>query len=578
MTFNICDKRSQILDASSHVLVAGGPGSGKTTIALLKAQRTIDSGLCNGQSVLFLSFSRAAVARIAEATQSLIPKKQRKQLNIQTFHSFFWEVLRVHGYLLGAPKNLKIFLPHDEKARSGGIERNDPSWTDWECQRDKLFYEEGHVAFDLFAPKTAELMRRCVRIRNLITEKHPLIIVDEAQDTGPDQWECIRLLAESSQILCLADLDQQIFDFLPGIGPERIKQIEDDLHPVRLDFGCENNRSPESEIADFGYDILVNVSRRKPYKGVSMATFHPSAVNRDRAIRQSVGRIIRTVELESGQRPESIAILASFDRGVVMISNALLSGARPIRHKVSFNETETLLAGRFIAFLMEPKTYGNKVSDLALALELLSLVFRAKGSRHSLKFSQKIDTWTHKTLAGQVPTTAKLYRALSNLFNELPGIVHTGDPVKDWNYLREKLRKADVQELSMIDKALQFLLLYNRGKRIASSLISVWEKHGNYCDARKALDEAIAEDQLYSGLEDLLGIHVMTMHKAKGKQFDAVIIIREQYCSPFVWPGDDEPYGKSRKVLRVAITRARLHTMILNQQFPACPILKPHRL
>lgn len=63
----ICQLRQSLLDCSGHALVIGGPGSGKTTIALKKAVTRIASGMDDWQSVLFLSFSRAAVARVGEA-------------------------------------------------------------------------------------------------------------------------------------------------------------------------------------------------------------------------------------------------------------------------------------------------------------------------------------------------------------------------------------------------------------------------------------------------------------------------------------------------------------------------------
>lgn len=46
----------------------------------------------------------------------------------------------------------------------------------------------------------------------------------------------------------------------------------------------------------------------------------------------------------------------------------------------------------------------------------------------------------------------------------------------------------------------------------------------------------------------------MTIHKSMGKQFDAVIVVREsvrqgtqEYRSSLVWRGDEVPYDRSRK-------------------------------
>lgn len=580
MSWKICEKRQQVLDATGHTLVTGGPGSGKTTIALLKALHRIELGLEGGQCVLFLSFSRAAVARIAEAAKKHIPKADRTRLNIQTFHSFFWDILRAYGYLLGAPKRLTLLAPHDEKAMSDGIDRDDenPAWQAWKMERERLFRENGQTAFDLFAPKAAELLARSTRIRSIVVNRYPLIIVDEAQDTGPDQWACVKALADHSQALCLADLDQQIFDFLPGIGPERIQQIEEDLHPIRIDLGSENNRSPDREIAAFGYDILTGATRKGPYKGISQFNFHPRADHRNLSIRQSIGIVNGIVEKETGQPPESIALLASFDRGAAILSNALREGGKPIPHKVLFDEAATLLSSRFLAFLMEPKTSTNHMIDLAKALELLSSVFRAKGTVGALKRAKGLQLWAQQTREGKVPTKAGLYRQLASLLSNLQTNSFSGDPRKDWTLLRGILRDTGIAEFLAVDRDLQYLMAFNRGKRIASGLSSVWEDSGDYSSARQVLDAALAQDQILSGGEDLSGIHVMTMHKSKGKQFDAVIIFRSAYAAPFTWPRDPQPYRKSRKILGVAITRARVHTMILNEAFPICPILSQHKL
>ena len=139
----------------------GGPGAGKTTIALLKARKRIEDGLLPGQSVLFLSFSRAAVGRVMEASQREVPKSIRNRLSIQTFHSFFWEIIRGHGYLLGAPRRLRLLPPHDEDAARHEYES---LGLDWNAERERRFREEGSVAFDLFAPKALELLTRSRRL------------------------------------------------------------------------------------------------------------------------------------------------------------------------------------------------------------------------------------------------------------------------------------------------------------------------------------------------------------------------------------------------------------------------------
>src|SRR5258705_4045908 len=134
---------ADFLMAPGHCLVSGGPGSGKTTLALEKAVARIATGMDPGQAVLFLSFSRAAVGRLIEAGAQSIPHTYRNRLVVQTFHSFFWNVLGCHAYLLGTPSRLQILMPHDERAISQGIKPDNPEWPVWEREREQLFLREG---------------------------------------------------------------------------------------------------------------------------------------------------------------------------------------------------------------------------------------------------------------------------------------------------------------------------------------------------------------------------------------------------------------------------------------------------
>ena len=270
-----CKLRDSVMACDDHILVIGGPGSGKTTLALRKAIKRIRDGMLPGQSALFLSFSRAAVARILDASKLEATKAEQALLSIQTFHAFFWDILKAHAYLLGAPDKLSILLPQDERALSGGIEDDDAGWDEWIVERERLFRVEGRIAFDLFAPNATALMSRSSLLLTSIARRHPIIIVDEAQDTGQYAWQCIQMLAPHTQVLCLADLEQQIFDYLPGVGPERVTAIRDALKPHEIDLGTQNHRSPDSEILAFGDDILSAKPRGAPYKGVSALAYRP---------------------------------------------------------------------------------------------------------------------------------------------------------------------------------------------------------------------------------------------------------------------------------------------------------------
>ena len=102
-----------------------------------------------------------------------------------------------------------------------------------------------------------------------------------------------------------------------------------------------------------------------------------------------------------------------------MISSALREAASPIFHKVLFDEAVTLLCSRFLAFLMEPKANANHTNDLAQALELISSVFRAKGTVGALRRARELQLWAQQTRDGKSSTRAELYTKLASILGAL---------------------------------------------------------------------------------------------------------------------------------------------------------------
>ena len=576
MNITICPKRQSVLDEAGHCMVTGGPGSGKTTLALLKAAKRIDNGLNPGQQVLFLSFSRAAVARIADAAKQQVSYEKQTALSIQTFHSFFWQILQGYSYLLGLPRQVKILLAHDEKAFSNGIDRNSPLWSKWDKTRNKMAYEQGLICFDLFAPLVSSLFKRSNSICSRIARRYPLILVDEAQDTNDQQWDIIRSLSHYSQIVCFADKDQMIYDFLPGVGPARVSQIQEILSPLIVSLGSENNRSPSTEITTFARDIFVNKIGSGSYKGVSRLHFGPSADQRDNAIRKSIPILIKKIIAETGKKPESIALIASYSRGVAVISSALQL-EKAIPHRVLFDEAFTVLSSRAAAFLLEPKGQQSVEEDTATLLEIIGLAFRAKGKSSSLKKGTKCVLYAGRCRDEKIPNY-KVALAAKSLVLKAQQRPLTGDPGRDWLTVKNEMKQTGESSFDEIAKTLDYLVAFSRGRHIREGLSETWMQHSAYVGAREIINMALTQEQLYSDTEESKGIYVMNTHKCKGKQFDGIILYRQQYHSPFVWYGELSPYPFSRRLLHMAITRAKYHVLILEEVFSQCPICAPYKL
>jgi DNA helicase-2/ATP-dependent DNA helicase PcrA len=217
-------------------------------------------------------------------------------------------------------------------------------------------------------------------------------------------------------------------------------------------------------------------------------------------------------------------------------------------------------------------------------LELYASIAGATGTDGGIRLAGDCRRWGADYARGGAIHARSLGAAMRNTFQELHNGGFTGDPRTDWLRVKTTFRACRDARIRSLAKHLDYLVAFGRGQFLAAGLLECWTRAGNYTGARLAFDTAIAQDSILESSQELSGIHVMNVHRSKGKQFDSVVIFRkgvrfaDGWRSSLVWRDDVNPYPRSRKILRVAVTRARRFVLILDPVFPACPILAGYRL
>ena len=386
---DIAPEQQQVLDATDNILVIGRPGSGKTTVALWKAAKRLSEGhLLEHQAVLFLSFSRSAVERIAAAGR-LEGLGRTKRIVISTFHSFCHELLVAHSTLAGIKRPLGVLLPEEERVIEHSLGDRAPD------EFARLEREESRVRFDRFAALGVQILEAYPALRSAYSEAYPLILVDEYQDTDDKQDELIRMLGERSQVVCLGDPNQRIYDWRPGVCADRLERLQEEHGFRRIDLGDRNHRSPTSGVRAYAQSVLEGQAKAVPsiwVVGSGAKLEHVVA-----KIRESIGRLrcdAKRNHWGSAGGP-SICVMLPTNRSVHEVSR-LLRGlpddeARKYRHDVVVNRDEVGIVWGLVLRLLESGDSGNEQA-IAAGIEVLSryhrYVGKARGNQRSDRLNQ----------------------------------------------------------------------------------------------------------------------------------------------------------------------------------------------
>jgi len=197
---------------SKYIVVAAGPGSGKTRILVHKLASLLLMEDVKHEQLLMVTFSRAAATEFKKRLLKLIGNAANF-IEIKTFHSYCFDLLGRVGTL---EKSGNIVQQTIKKIKSGEV-------------------EQGRVT------KT-------------------VLVIDEAQDMDANEFALINALMEQNEemrVIAVGDDDQNIFEFR-GASSEYMSLIEQKAFKYEL---VENYRS-KSNLVDFTNQFVKKIPHR----------------------------------------------------------------------------------------------------------------------------------------------------------------------------------------------------------------------------------------------------------------------------------------------------------------------------
>lgn len=263
---------------------------------------------------------------------------------------------------------------------------------------------------------------------------------------------------------------------------------------------------------------------------------------------------------------------------------------RWIEHTAAVDMEGPILAAEVIALLLQQHRHDGAFDEFVC---LLAGFFEGRGGAaptkghltEAARLRSALEKWNANLAKGKEPPGNSILRETSAVHQTATAIGLTGDPSVDWTAVRAALQAGGCMRLADLALEARNVRLLERGTQLRQGLSQDWRVTGSYKNALAITRQAFLQEHFATALKPDFGIIVMNMHKAKGKQFDEVIIFEgwpkrvrgEIVGNPDRIVGGNVNSGAmtpSRQNFRVSVTRSRLRTTIMSPSDDVCVLLR----
>ena len=293
-----------VTTGSQYARVIAGAGSGKTAVLTRRIAFLISECHVDPTRILAIAFTNKVAQEMRERASKIVRDTIHydPNLHISTFHSFCARFLRTECRLLGYPIGFSIYDEEDQGkvvkniAVDLGYKKGDPivktalsyirrnkgkgkypeniSKEHFRSEEDRIsfqFYEKyeeykqkGYAFdFDDLLLKTIEILEMDEVVRSKWADRFDCILVDEFQDTNDIQFKLMRLLMRpDTSVYVVGDPDQTIYTWR-GANPNIILNFEGMFPGAETIILNENYRSTQN-ILDAANQLIAHNKKRVP--------------------------------------------------------------------------------------------------------------------------------------------------------------------------------------------------------------------------------------------------------------------------------------------------------------------------
>lgn len=598
-------QKQAVLAKDGPISVLAGAGSGKTRVLTTRIYHLIREGV-SANEILAVTFTNKAardmrlrIRSMLDLTDSGLRTPETSMPFVATFHGLGRELLESYGKVMGIPRFFSVYDRDDsEKAISVALKALDVSVKELspravlgrisrhkgEGMRAREFYEkhgrssfgnritaeawqryektlcdEKALDFDDLIALPVRMLEEHADIRELAQNRWQYLHIDEYQDTNSLQEQLADILAEKHKnLFVVGDGDQAIYGWR-GAKMENILNFDKKYPGAKTIILEQNYRSTKNLVDVANAVIKKNKKRKKKYSTTENAVGEPIIVHMSVNAEDEARWIALQIkhQMSEGRKPEEIAILFRTNFQSRALEEGLLRAGVPYKLLGTrfFARKEVKDALAWMRLAMDPTREVDKIRAAASpprGIGRVTLGKLAEGKRDSLR-------------AGELEKV----EAFEKIINELVAAASSLTPSEFVKLVIEKsgMRKALFDEGSEEDR--------ERFENV-EELASVAARH-DHLVGKEGIAMFLAESALASDQDEMdhpskdsgpagqkSGVTLMTVHAAKGLEFDTVFVSgMEEGLFPHTNIGGehsrDRDEEEERRLFYVAITRARKH-------------------